>query len=150
MAMSKVPAGNPLREELRKLPRWACVAFAARCARRAQPMFTLKWKDAPREHVEAIERAITAAEASARVGFADASILAAVAAAADADAAAATDAAYAAEAAEAAIGGGWPDDSCRWRVARPSCHYLAVPPQGSAGGMGVQGCPGTTLPKAAR
>jgi hypothetical protein len=55
----------PTEEELRTLPRWAVVAYAARCARRVQPLFTHYWPDAPREHVEAVDRAITLAEAAA-------------------------------------------------------------------------------------
>jgi hypothetical protein len=33
-------AGIPTKGEIAKLPRWARVAFAARCARRVQPVFT--------------------------------------------------------------------------------------------------------------
>jgi len=29
----------PEEEDLKKLPRWAIVAFAARCARRVQPLY---------------------------------------------------------------------------------------------------------------
>lgn len=91
-------------EELRQLPRWAVVAFTARCARRAQPLFTMNWPQAPDEHVKAVEAAITLAESSARVGRANgsAAVVAAVAARAAATAAedypdaitAAADAAY--------------------------------------------------------
>jgi len=52
----------PTKEEIEKLPCWARVAFAARCARRAQPLFQKQWPDAPAEHVTAIETAIGAAE----------------------------------------------------------------------------------------
>ena len=55
----------PSEEEIGKLPRWAQVAFAARCARRVQPLFKAEWPDAPAEQVEAVERAIRAAEESA-------------------------------------------------------------------------------------
>ena len=41
------------KEDLDKLPRWAIVAFAARCARRVQPLFTALWPVAPQEHVHA-------------------------------------------------------------------------------------------------
>ena len=49
----------------RKLPRWAIVAFAARCARRAQPVFDLGWPAAPRNYIEAIDHAIAIAEKNA-------------------------------------------------------------------------------------
>ncbi|MEM9065772.1 MAG: hypothetical protein AAGB51_09820, partial [Planctomycetota bacterium] len=55
----------PSKEELRTLPRWALVAYAARCARRVQPLFKASWPDAPAEHVEAVDKAITLAERSA-------------------------------------------------------------------------------------
>ena len=95
----------PQEEDLRKLPRWAIVAFAARCARRVQPLFAKYWKDAPKEHIEAVDRAITLSEASARVGRPEASlsdaadaarVAAAAYAAVDAAAYAAADAADAA------------------------------------------------------
>ena len=57
-----------LEARLRKLPRWAIVAFAARCARRAQPAFTLDWPDAPPTHIQAIETAISVAEQSSLAG----------------------------------------------------------------------------------
>lgn len=62
---------TPTKEELLKLPRWARVAFAARCARRVQPLFVKHWPKAPKEHIEAVERAITLAESSARAGRAE-------------------------------------------------------------------------------
>jgi hypothetical protein len=71
----------PNADDLMKLSRWARVAFAARCARRVQPLFTHFWPGAPKEHVEAIDRAITLSEASARVGRAEASLSTAAAAA---------------------------------------------------------------------
>ncbi|HLO39609.1 MAG TPA: hypothetical protein VK176_01200, partial [Phycisphaerales bacterium] len=52
----------PTEDEIAALPRGARVAFAARCARRVQPLFTHFWPDAPRKHVEAIDNAITLAE----------------------------------------------------------------------------------------
>jgi hypothetical protein len=91
----------PTEEDLLKLPRWACVAFAARCARRVQPFFAA-WKSATQKQVDAVHRAITLAEASARVGRAEASLSdarAATRAANAADAVAACDAARAAAAA---------------------------------------------------
>ncbi|MBX3322800.1 MAG: hypothetical protein KF757_07395 [Phycisphaeraceae bacterium] len=55
----------PTEEELATLPRWACVAFAARCARRVQPLYKHFWPDAPAKHVEALDKVITLAQASA-------------------------------------------------------------------------------------
>ena len=57
--------GIPTKEEIKKLPRRAQVAFAARCARRVQPVFKAAWPEATEEHVEAIERAIRCAETAA-------------------------------------------------------------------------------------
>ncbi|MFN0146596.1 MAG: hypothetical protein ACKVT1_08805, partial [Dehalococcoidia bacterium] len=74
MAKKKISVGPPggveppSREELVKLPRWARVAFAARCARRVQPLFLKHWPSAPKEHVEALDKAITLAETAARSG----------------------------------------------------------------------------------
>lgn len=48
----------PTVADLKKLPRRAKMAFAARCGRRAQPLLTLHWPDAPAEHVAGIERAL--------------------------------------------------------------------------------------------
>lgn len=56
----------PVEADLKILPRWACVAFAARCARRVQPLFDQIWPSAPAEHREAIDKAIKVAESSAR------------------------------------------------------------------------------------
>ena len=56
-------ASIPTKEELKKLPRWACVAFAARCARRVQPLFN-DW-DREEKHIADIEAAISAAEEAA-------------------------------------------------------------------------------------
>src|SRR5438552_2221502 len=47
---SKVPL-VPTQEEIEKLPRWARVAFAARCARRVLPAFKHFWPEAPEEHI---------------------------------------------------------------------------------------------------
>jgi hypothetical protein len=63
--MADDPVRLPTEEELRALPRWAVVAFAARCARRVQPLFTHFWPKAPREHIEAVDRAISLTQASA-------------------------------------------------------------------------------------
>jgi hypothetical protein len=62
----------PSQEDLREVPRWARVAFAARCARRVQPLFQAAWPDAPGEYVEAVDRAIRVAEGSAAWARADA------------------------------------------------------------------------------
>lgn len=48
-----------------RLPHWTRVAFAARCARRVQPLFAEAWPDATPGRVEAVERAIVLAEQSA-------------------------------------------------------------------------------------
>ncbi len=94
----------PTREELQGLPRWARVAFAARCARRVQPLFKLLWPEAPRKHIAAVDRAITLAEllaadpASARDDL-DAAVRAVYAACTDAWADNNESAAFAAQAA---------------------------------------------------
>lgn len=49
-------------EEIGQLPRWAKVAFAARCARRFQQLFTKHWPDAPAHHIRAIDTAIGVSE----------------------------------------------------------------------------------------
>ena len=50
------------------LPHWARVAFAARCARRVQPLLRGHWPDVKRERIDAVERAIDLAERSAAQG----------------------------------------------------------------------------------
>jgi hypothetical protein len=55
----------PTEEEIELLPRWAQVAFAARCARRVQPLILHDWPDAPQVFLDNIDKAITLAEASA-------------------------------------------------------------------------------------
>ena len=104
---------DQVKEKLTGLPRRAVVAFAARCARRVQPLFVAAWPDAPQKHLDAIEKAIvlaerygqgdkiTAADAYADA-YADAVAYAARAADARAAAAYADAAAYAAYAAHAA------------------------------------------------
>jgi hypothetical protein len=66
MPASKLPRA----EEIVKLPRWAKVAFAARCVRRVQPLLGSTWPEAPEKYIEAIEMAITLAEHVAAVGAA--------------------------------------------------------------------------------
>ena len=56
----------PAAEEIATLPRWARVAFAARCARRVLPLFKYSWPDAPEEYVAAVARDVEAAEQYAR------------------------------------------------------------------------------------
>jgi len=48
-----------------RLPHWSRVAFAARCARRVQPLFAEAWPGAAPARVAAVERAIALAERSA-------------------------------------------------------------------------------------
>ncbi len=48
-----------------RLPHWARVAFAARCARYVQPCFASLWPDADPEHIQSLEDALTYAEQSA-------------------------------------------------------------------------------------
>lgn len=94
----KVPL--PSKDELARLPRRALMAFAGRCARRLQPLFTHSWPGAPKEHVEAVDRAIALVQTSAvsPVSTSDlaAAAKAAYAAAADAKGGLAALAAYAA------------------------------------------------------
>jgi hypothetical protein len=53
-------------EEIQALPRWARLAFAARCVRRARGLL-----QGPAERLEAIDRALTLVEQASRVGHAD-------------------------------------------------------------------------------
>jgi hypothetical protein len=52
--------------DLRKLPRWAIVALAARNARRVQPLVVAAWARAPKREIEAVDTAISIAESAAR------------------------------------------------------------------------------------
>lgn len=52
----------PSEKELTRLPLLAMVAFAARCARRVQPLFQDSWTGAPPNHDKAMESAISYAE----------------------------------------------------------------------------------------
>jgi hypothetical protein len=56
----------PTKKDLLQLPRWARVAFAARCARHVQPLLRTALPDAGVRQVEAVERAIRLAEEVAR------------------------------------------------------------------------------------
>lgn len=105
------PQGPPTEEDLRELPALATLAFAARCALRAEPWFALNWHAAPTEHTQAIDQAIRLAQASAassaRARYAEPTVDAVYAAylAADHEGVSnAADAAYAAYAAVRAIG----------------------------------------------
>ena len=51
-------SGIPTLEELQTLPRWARVAFAARCAARAEPMLAKAWPHAPEQHLHAVRQAV--------------------------------------------------------------------------------------------
>ena len=55
----------PTPEELEVLPRLARIAYAARAARRVQPLYVKFWPEAPAQHVEAVDRAIAVAESTA-------------------------------------------------------------------------------------
>lgn len=55
----------PTRDEIATLPRWARVAFAARCARRVLPLFRAKWTNAPPEQVLLLKHAVDFSELSA-------------------------------------------------------------------------------------
>lgn len=66
MAESNQPTkGSPTREEISQLPKWARVAFAARCARRVEPLYTSFWPDAPLKYVSVLQEGIQLAEQSA-------------------------------------------------------------------------------------
>jgi hypothetical protein len=58
----------PKKEEIVKIPVFAMIAFAARCARRVQPLFVACWTDAPKKYIQAIEDAISLAEKTAKTG----------------------------------------------------------------------------------
>ncbi|HEV3385202.1 MAG TPA: hypothetical protein VG097_10310 [Gemmata sp.] len=55
----------PTEDELVRLPRWARVAFAARCARRVLPLFPFRWPDAPTNYVATLTWAVEVGERSA-------------------------------------------------------------------------------------
>ena len=110
----------PIRDELTDLPRWACVAFAARCARRVLPLFARAWPAAPRRFSYAVARAVTLAERAAAHAGADPDHARALALEADlaaeqaaSDAEAGRTAAYsAAHAAVNAVGAAaWPEEA---------------------------------------
>src|SRR5688572_25539644 len=55
------PPHAPRVEDLMKLPRWAAAAFAARCARRVQPLYAAIAAARP-DHIAAIDAAIALGE----------------------------------------------------------------------------------------
>lgn len=59
MSLPNIPAES----EIATLPRWAKVAFAARCGRRVLPLFQQFWPDAPEQDTRAVETAVLTAEA---------------------------------------------------------------------------------------
>lgn len=90
---------TPNKAEISRLPRCAQVAFAARCARRVQPLFNHFWPDAPKKHLDAVDAAVRLAENCASTASLTASAVDAVKAYAAANA---TTAAYSANTANAA------------------------------------------------
>jgi|GEM_PF-6759775 len=52
----------PAVEDIEKLPQWARVAFAARCARRVLPLVKRFWKTAPLEQLKSLDVAVKTAE----------------------------------------------------------------------------------------
>jgi hypothetical protein len=61
----------PTREEIAQLPRWARVAFAARCARRVLPLFRRGWPEAPAKSISGVKRTVELAERAAAVAGLD-------------------------------------------------------------------------------
>jgi hypothetical protein len=62
----------PTQEEIAALPRWAKVAFAARCTRRVLPVFKHNWPAAPKKHLDAVKKAVEVAERAASAAYASA------------------------------------------------------------------------------
>jgi len=62
--MNKVPK-IPEKEEVSQLARWARVAFAARCAKRVQPILERTWPDVSPEDIAVIKKAILSTEDAA-------------------------------------------------------------------------------------
>lgn len=77
----KDPPNNtlPSEEEIANLPRWARVAFAARCARRVFPLLRHFWQESPNQYASAVVHAIESAEESAILGSVDASSIESIA-----------------------------------------------------------------------
>jgi hypothetical protein len=59
------PPALPTEEEITELPRWARVAFAARCARRVLPLCRHFWRNASSEQITVVTQAVELAERSA-------------------------------------------------------------------------------------
>ncbi|MGF1578504.1 MAG: hypothetical protein ACFCD0_03990 [Gemmataceae bacterium] len=60
----------PTVKDLRRLPWWVLVHYAARCADRVFPLFVKNWPDVERVHETAVRQAIELAYASAEEGSA--------------------------------------------------------------------------------
>ena len=68
--LERQPTRVPTHMEIRELPRWARVAFAARCARRVLPLVKHYRTDAPEHHLKALDRAVSIAEQTAARAYA--------------------------------------------------------------------------------
>jgi Domain of unknown function (DUF4375) len=70
VAAPVVPTGkpDPAAVGAENLPRWAQVAFSARCARQVFPLWEEAWPDAPPDYREAVQQAVVLAELSAADG----------------------------------------------------------------------------------
>lgn len=66
--MAKREPDPDLAVDLTLLPHWARVAFAARCARRVYPLFTMSWSNAIARRSDSILHAIQLAERSSAEG----------------------------------------------------------------------------------
>src|SRR5580658_9954003 len=61
-----MPEFPPITEEgMRALPRWARVAFAAKCGRRILPLLRRFWTNSDQEALTSFEKAVVLAEQSA-------------------------------------------------------------------------------------
>src|SRR6266404_4374658 len=65
----QIDAQIPTQAELGKLPRWANVAFAARCARRVQPLFESFWSHELEEYQGLVDTAISFSAKAASEGI---------------------------------------------------------------------------------
>ncbi len=63
--MTKGKTSRLDREAIVELKRCARIALAARCSRRVQPLFASAWPGAPKQHLRAVDNAITLAEYTA-------------------------------------------------------------------------------------
>jgi hypothetical protein len=64
----KNPPVLPSEDEIAKLPRWARVAFAARCARRGESAYRARWTDNPIHIYHVVDETIRATERMAASG----------------------------------------------------------------------------------